>query len=209
MLPGVPAEAAEEAPQALANVRHLLVRGVQGVSEVWREVPGFNEYEVSDLGNVRSIKTSKHLKPHIDRGGYLRVSLHREKASYTCGVHRLVLMAFVGSPGEGMQGAHQNGIRTDARLENLAWKTVKENCRDKIRHGTLLCGEAHRNSKYRAVDVERMQDMARSGVSHREIGALFGSQKDHICRILGGKTWHRIYLNRSPVVWQLESLDGA
>lgn len=46
-------------------------------------------------------------------------------------IHKLVLEAFVGERPSGMQACHGNGDKTDNRLVNLRWDTVKANHRDK------------------------------------------------------------------------------
>ena len=101
------------------------------MEEEWRAVVGYEGlYEVSDIGNVRSLifrngvtrrpypipKTLK-LRPHPD--GYFTVQLARDNAHRHYNVHRLVLEAFVGQCPPGMQAAHENGDPADNRPANL------------------------------------------------------------------------------------------
>jgi hypothetical protein len=66
--------------------------------------------------------------------GYLCVRLGQGRQY---GVHRLVLLAFVGPcPPELDEALHRNGDRSDARLVNLHWGTKSENMLDRVRHGT-------------------------------------------------------------------------
>lgn len=121
-----------------------------GVEE-WRPVLGFeNRYEVSDLGRVRSLMYRRGgrdrvravpivLRSKYTRSGYYSVSLAPRRRIRS--VHTLVLEAFVGPRPVGKECAHLNGVRTDNRPANLAWKTHRENERDKIAHGTLLTGD--------------------------------------------------------------------
>ena len=63
--------------------------------EIWKEVNGFKNYEVSNLGNVRSYKLGNqhNLKPNKNKKGYLMVTLYGEiRKTFT--VHRLVLSNF-------------------------------------------------------------------------------------------------------------------
>ncbi len=57
--------------------------------------------------------------------------------SPSAGIHRLVLMAFVGPCPNGMECCHYNDIADDNRLDNLRWDTRKNNHVDMIRHGTV------------------------------------------------------------------------
>ena len=75
-------------------------------------------------------------QPH-HKTGYLQVHLTRPDGSrHWALVHVLVLETFVGPRPTGHQAAHENGVKTDCRLENLSWKTTSENIRDQVRHGT-------------------------------------------------------------------------
>jgi hypothetical protein len=119
------------------------------MSEKWLPVPEFEGlYEESDQGRIRSIRFRnrncnfpkiKMLSVVVhSKTGYCCIGLKKLGMSYSFLVHRLVLMAFSGPCPEGMQAAHQNGVRSDNRLANLKWKTPRENnVDDKKRHGTF------------------------------------------------------------------------
>lgn len=118
--------------------------------EVWRAVVGYEGfYEVSDHGRVKSLARDVRrrdnstfrtrevvLKPRMNRGGYLYVTLSMggKKKSFT--IHKLVAWAHLGEPLDGYEVRHLNGCSSDNRLENLQWGTQSENERDKRRHGT-------------------------------------------------------------------------
>lgn len=105
--------------------------------ESWKDISGFDSrYQVSDLGNVRSLLSNKILKPSPTTWGHLQVSLSnppiiRRKDLY---VHRLVLEAFVGEAPDEFVCRHLNGNPSDNRLENLQWGTQTENARDRWEH---------------------------------------------------------------------------
>lgn len=117
----------------------------------WRAVPGYEgAYEVSDLGQVRSVdRTMQTIRgPWRYRGqalrssqaagtGYLTVHL-TEPATLsrrTEAVHVLVLTAFRGPRPVGMQGCHNDGDRTNNFLGNLRWDSPSANSQDTLRHG--------------------------------------------------------------------------
>lgn len=69
--------------------------------EIWRAVPMFDAYEVSNLGRVRRVKRGekngaprKVLKPWAGVGGETYVTLRAEAHSHTCAVSALVEIAF-------------------------------------------------------------------------------------------------------------------
>ena len=47
--------------------------------EEFRIVKGFNNYAVSNFGNVKNLKTDKLLKPVLDNKGYYRVGFFDKK----------------------------------------------------------------------------------------------------------------------------------
>ena len=44
--------------------------------ENWKSINGYENYEISDHGNVKNIKTNKMLKPRNDGNGYYKVNLY-------------------------------------------------------------------------------------------------------------------------------------
>lgn len=122
-------------------------------TERWLPVVGYEGlYEVSDLGNVRSLdhyaRAGKHAS-RLYRGRLLRIV--RQPGSPTrCGVsmhdgsggqrtrllHHLVLEAFIGPRPDGTEACHYDGDATNNRLSNLRWDSHVENEKDKMRHGT-------------------------------------------------------------------------
>lgn len=93
------------------------------MSEEWREVVDFPEYQVSNLGRV---KKGEKVLSQFKRGQYYAVGFNKNKISYTKSVHRLVAEAFLENPDNKPSVDHINRDKSDNRLENLAWKTAQE-----------------------------------------------------------------------------------
>lgn len=118
--------------------------------EEWRAVPGYEGYyEVSDLGNVRSVDREivdalgRHrrlrgqaLKPFINpQNGRREVALKRGGSLDHRTVYPLVLRAFVGLPPTGFHACHNDGNQRNDRLDNLRWDSRSGNMLDVVRHG--------------------------------------------------------------------------
>ncbi len=103
------------------------------VKEIWRDIPNFeNKYQVSNLGNISALNYHKEnkikiLKQRVDKYGYKRIGLYQNGKYINFAVHRLVINAFVGK--SDLTVNHIDEDKTNNRLENLEYMTIKENVR--------------------------------------------------------------------------------
>lgn len=124
----------------------LSIKQMEG--EEWRPVVGFPGYEVSNLGNVKSLdrrvalkaggtrfRKGTDLKFMYGRFGYREVEMYREFKRYRVRVHRVVAEAFLSNPKNHPIVRHKDDVHTDNRVENLAWGTQSENMFDAWRNG--------------------------------------------------------------------------
>ena len=113
------------------------------MEEIWKDIEGFNGYQVSNLGQIRSFKKSNSpiiMKQQISHKGYCTVHITANDGSRkSCQVHRLVLKTF--NPCDDMDSLEVNHIdenKTNNNLNNLEWMTHTEN----VNHGTA-CIRCH------------------------------------------------------------------
>lgn len=120
--------------------------------EEWRNLDKFPGYQVSSLGNVRSVgdkKKNKELIPTIGTKGYLQVCLGNKVKP----IHRLVAETFLPNPKNLPQVNHINENKIDNRVDNLEWCTLQYN----VRFGTGI----YRRSQKRVGE--------RNGTSSKEV----------------------------------------
>lgn len=103
--------------------------------EQWKTIEGHPNYEVSNLGNVRSkdkyittkkgwkyLSKGKTLKPWF--ASYLTVQLTNNKRAT---IHRLVAQAFIPNPDNKAEVNHIDGNKRNNCVSNLEWVTRSEN----------------------------------------------------------------------------------
>jgi hypothetical protein len=125
------------------------------MDEKWPPIPGMPGYEASDLGNIRSWRSThahiprlarpKVLKPwtHDKRGGYQYVHLVVDGKSRHYKVHRLVTLTFLG-PSD-LEVRHKDDNPSNNILANLFYGTREDNLTDK-RHNQAH--RAHMEARY-------------------------------------------------------------
>jgi hypothetical protein len=94
--------------------------------ELWRPIPVpevAHLYEVSNMGDVRNIKTQRIMKGVINMDGYRQQCIHVRGMNYKKYflVHRLVARAFIPMVERMDQVDHIDRDKTNNRVENLRW----------------------------------------------------------------------------------------
>ena len=106
--------------------------------EIYKKIEGFDGYEISNKGNVKSLerylirksklgkeyvyhKKESILKPKTDKDGYKIVILYKDKKSFTLKVHRLVAEVFIPNPNNNPIINHKNEKKDDNAVDNLEW----------------------------------------------------------------------------------------
>lgn len=166
--------------------------------EIWKPIPNFSGYEVSNLGNIKSYlklgpgwdfnKKSQIRKTQIGTNGYLSLFLYskdKEKKFFTVG--SLVLLTFIGPCPPKKEICHNDGDRLNNKLSNLRYDSRKNNHKDKKKHGTQKCGQDHYLSKYSDNDIKEMRYLYLKGTSQFKIAELFGTNQSYISLIVNNK----------------------
>lgn len=148
---------------------------------------------VGKRGNVRlKGDTWRDLTLSLKSNGYLSVSLRIDGKAKDFLVASLMLTAFVGTRPDGHHASHENGVRTDNRIENLSWKTAKENMADKKRHGTRVYGEKSPRSILTEEIVVAMRAMREAGESYSKIASKYGIKLESAYSAIVGISWSHL-----------------
>lgn len=158
--------------------------------EVWRDVPEWEDaYAVSSHGRVHSKKRGIFLKPHVDRDGYLRVTLFSKPRKWVVGVHQLVCLAFHG-PSRGRWALHKDDNPDNNKPDNLYWGTPSDNQVDAHHNGcSVQRGERNNNAKLNDFVADLVRSLRKDGLTLREISADTGVSRSNVKHILYGESW--------------------
>ena len=195
--------------------------------ELWKDVKSYEGFEdfymVSSLGRVKSkdryvinrwkgetFISGKVLTPAISKG-YPVVQLNKNSIVKSVKVHRLVALAFISNPHDKQTVNHKNGDKTDNRVINLEWSTVRENLVHALDTNLRvnLYGENHnmaKLSKDRVLLIREMWDFSekdriekgfsrldkRRSFSLTWLGKCFRVAISHISLIVKRKIWKHI-----------------
>ena len=97
------------------------------MKEIWKQSIVEN-YEISNLGRVRNIKTKNVVQPEKEEKGYCRLSIKINGVKKHYPIHRLVAIAFIPNPLNKAQVDHIDNDKSNNRVDNLQWVSNKENC---------------------------------------------------------------------------------
>ena len=141
------------------------------MKEQWRVIEGYPNYEVSNLGYVRNVKTGKVRKLQMNKFGYQYVGLCLNGKGENHYIHRLVATAFIPNFENKRTVNHINGDKTDNRVENLEWVTDSENVKHAYKNGLK---EGHSKQKVRCVETQQEFD------SQVSAGKYFGCSQESV-----------------------------
>lgn len=104
-------------------------------NEIWKNIPNYEGYQVSNLGRIKSLKTNIIRKIQINRRGYQHVKLNKNGQYKLLRVHRLVAQAFIPNPHNYEDVDHIDENQQNNNVNNLRWCTHSQNL--------IFCNQHH------------------------------------------------------------------
>ena len=172
------------------------------MKEKLKEIKNFNDYFISNLGNVYSNKTGTlvKLKPYVDsKGNYLIIRLIRNDGKRKgCLVHRLVAEAFIPNPNKYPEVNHKDKNKQNPNVKNLEWCTRKQNLEDSYLtlppdRNVVNCELYYKNSfveSFKSIEQAARYAAKEFDVSQTMLSKHL-SNKDVFIKVLSGKRKNR------------------
>lgn len=168
--------------------------------EIWKSIKNYKDYQISDLGRVKSLpkkfrRKERILKYNIGKGGYYRVPLSKNGKTKKYLVSRLVAIHFINNKNNLPEVNHKDGNKANNKTSNLEWITPKGNILHAFKNKLRIMpkGEKCSWSKLTEVQVKDIRKRWKIGAFNmRELSEYFKVHKTTIWEIIHRKIWRHI-----------------
>lgn len=161
--------------------------------EEWKLIELFPNYLISNMGNVKSVRTGLPVKPYLSGRGYYYVRCYKRQGGSKGTdflVSRLVASLWLDNPEEKKEVNHKDGNKANNAYNNLEWSSRKENL-NHARKTRLV----KNNFPIRAVDAHTRVSWDFYSIGHA--AKFFSFHKTCICRALNrvNNVYRNIYFS--------------
>jgi hypothetical protein len=130
--------------------------------EIWKSLDGFSNYQISNTGLVKNIKTNRKVQGIFDANYQMVILLNDQGIRKNLRVHRLVAELFCNKddPKKNIVN-HIDGDSKNNHYSNLEWTTNRENTRHASKLGLLnpnnhrpvlrICTKTGKEKKYKSI----------------------------------------------------------
>lgn len=162
--------------------------------EIYKSVVGYEGfYEVSNLGNIRSLPRGKkgkvkQMKP--TKQHYYNIDLCKHGEIKRWLMHRLIAIAFIPNPENKPMVNHIDGNKHNNRLDNLEWVTGSENQKHAVRIG-IKSAKGTKNSSCKLTEKQVLEILVNKS-PYPVISEQYGISISTVSNIKTGYSWSHL-----------------
>lgn len=159
--------------------------------EEFRDLQGFDNYQISNLGRIYSKKKRTCLKvKKLGNSGYYQVRLSKDGKYIYKNLHRILAETFIPNPNNYRTVNHINGNKLDNRISNLEWA---DDCTQQ--HQACLLGL--KPSTQHILTEEEILDVYKRHFENNEsiysIAKLYNTRKQQIAKLVKGQRHQTLF----------------
>ena len=142
---------------------------------IWRQIPNFDNYMITNEGKVYNIKRGIEMKLSKHKQGYSCVVLSKNNHQTLLLIHRVLAELFIPNPENKQYVDHKNQDKSDNSLSNLRWVTKRENAIN-------IRLRSNNTSEVTGVNYDKNSKMWRGyfRLNGKHISQYFNTKKDAI-----------------------------
>lgn len=159
--------------------------------EEFRDLQGFDNYQISNLGRIYSKKKRTCLKvKKLGNSGYYQVRLSKDGKYVYKNLHRILAETFIPNPNNYRTVNHINGNKLDNRISNLEWA---DDCTQQ--HQACLLGL--KPTTQHILTEEEILDVYKRHFENNEsiysIAKLYNTRKQQIAKLVKGQRHQTLF----------------
>lgn len=159
--------------------------------EEFRDLQGFDNYQISNLGRIYSKKKRTCLKvKKLGNSGYYQVRLSKDGKYIYKNLHRILAETFIPNPNNYRTVNHINGNKLDNRISNLEWT---DDCTQQ--HQACLLGL--KPTTQHILTEEEILDVYKRHFENNEsiysIAKLYNTRKQQIVKLVKGQRHQTLF----------------
>lgn len=184
------------------------------MEEIWKPIVDpvvQDRYMISTQGRVYDKELDKYLNFFDNGGGYKIYGLQRKDKSNVAirYVHRLIALAFLENPENKPQVGHKDHNRANNVLDNLYWRTQKENTQDGIDAGRINAKKRPNTKKLSKSQICEIALLEHQGLGVNEIAVRLGFPRTTISSVFNGRSnWELFEFAREEIALSSKALDN-
>ena len=151
----------------------------------FKPIDGYNNYFISNDGDILNLNTGRIMKANINKNGYVQADLYKKNKRYKHYVHRLVAKAYLNAETDKTEVNHIDCNKLNNNLTNLEYVTHSENLQHAYDTGLInqSKGVEHHNAKLSDSDVKFIRDNYKVNYTGIQLAKMFNVSRLTIYKV--------------------------